>query len=51
MQIYTKPHVVFNRVDSCSRKLFPLTFLVLNLVYWYGYMYVLSDVHDIDSIS
>ena len=39
MEIYTKPHVVFNRVDACSRKMFPATFLVLNVLYWYGYMY------------
>lgn len=40
MEIYVKPHVVFNRVDRCSRKLFPFTFLLLNLIYWYGYMYL-----------
>ena len=40
MEIYRKPHVVFNRVDRCCRKIFPLTFLLLNCFYWYGYMYL-----------
>ena len=52
-EIYRRPHVVFNRVDGCSRKLFPATFLVLNLFYWIGYMYVFdhfeSDVADINT--
>ena len=39
MEIYARPHVVFNRVDACSRKMFPFTFLMFNLLYWYGYMY------------
>lgn len=38
-EMFQKPQVVFNRVDSCSRKLFPFTFLLLNVLYWYGYMY------------
>jgi len=52
MEIYRRPHVVFNRVDACSRKLFPTTFLILNLFYWYGYMYVFDHFEsDIASIN
>lgn len=38
-EMFTHPQVVFNRVDGCSRKLFPITFLLLNVAYWYGYWY------------
>ncbi len=37
MEIYRKPMAVFNRVDRYCRRLFPLAFLMANLVYWYGY--------------
>jgi hypothetical protein len=46
MQVYSKPNMVFNKVDSYSRKLFPLTFILVNIVYWYGYMYLLGGVWD-----
>ena len=52
MEIYRRPHVVFNRVDACSRKLFPTTFLILNLLYWYGYIYVFDQFEsDVASIN
>ena len=28
-------------IDSVSRKLFPLTFLLCNIIYWTSYIYVL----------
>ena len=40
MEIYRKPHIVFNRVDKCCRKLFPFVFFLVNLLYWFGYMYM-----------
>lgn len=40
MEIYQKPNVVFHRVDSCCRKLFPLIFFLVNVLYWVGYMYM-----------
>ena len=39
MEIYHKPFVVFNRVDRWCRRLFPLTFCLINCLYWVGYMY------------
>lgn len=39
MEIYSKPHLVFNKVDAASRKLFPFTFLLLNLLYLVYYIY------------
>ena len=52
MEIYRRPHVIFNRVDACSRKLFPATFLLVNLFYWCGYIYVFDHFErDIASIN
>ena len=48
MEIYRKPMAVFNRVDRYCRRLFPLAFLMANLVYWYGYTNWWSEtVHTI----
>ena len=32
---------VLHDIDSCSRKLFPSVFVVLNLIYWTSYVYIL----------
>ena len=32
---------VLHDIDSCSRKLFPSVFVVLNIIYWTSYVYIL----------
>jgi hypothetical protein len=41
MEIYRNTTIVFNQVDSYSRKLFPLTFFALVGIYYFGYVYIL----------
>ena len=38
LKAYSK---VLHDIDSCSRKLFPSVFVVLNLIYWTSYVYIL----------
>ena len=41
MEIYRNTNSVFLKVDSYARKIFPFTFLFLNLVYWTFYVYII----------
>jgi len=40
-EVYRNSILVFNRVDKWAGRLFPLTFLMLNFIYWSSYMYIL----------
>lgn len=40
-EVYRDTNAVFNRVDKLAGRLFPLTFLLLNFVYWSSYIYIL----------
>ena len=40
-RVYTNTSEVLNNVDTCSRKLFPAMFLILNIVYWTMFLYIL----------
>ena len=39
--LYTSTMEYLHYIDSVSRKLFPATFLLCNLIYWTSYIYVL----------
>ena len=41
LSIYNETLFVILRVDSLARKLFPLTFLLLQVTYWTAYLYIL----------
>ena len=40
-EVYRNSSSVFNKVDKYAGRLFPLTFLLLNFIYWSSYMYIL----------
>ena len=40
-ELYNSTMEYLHFIDSVSRKLFPLTFLLCNLIYWTSYIYVL----------
>merc|ERR1711971_589649 len=39
MEIFKNTACVFNQVDMWSRRLFPLSFLMINFLYWSFYVY------------
>ena len=41
MEVYKNSTQVFFHVDKIARKVFPATFMLLNLAYWTIYVYIL----------
>ena len=41
MEIFKNTACVFNQVDMWSRRLFPLSFLMINFLYWSFYVYIM----------
>ena len=41
MEIFKNTACVFNQVDMWSRRLFPLSFLMINFLYWLFYVYIM----------
>ena len=43
MEIFKNTACVFNQVDMWSRRLFPLSFLMINFLYWSFYVYIMQN--------
>ena len=41
MTFYRETTEVIWKIDSCARKMFPLVFLILQILYWTSYLYVM----------
>ena len=43
MEIFKNTACVFNQVDMWSRLLFPLSFVMINFLYWFAFIYYSSN--------
>ena len=41
MEIFKNTACVFNQVDKWARRIFPISFLMINFLYWTFYVYIL----------